>query len=244
MLLLKNIRKLLRRKADPLRLLARLAPPGLALRSMVHVGAHLAQERHEYEALGYRDMLWIEGSRDVHARLVDTLEAHQHEASNGSRPRGSGEPARHRSACALLTDRDGAEVGLREFSNDGMSSSIFAATSTLRERWPAVQETGREERVRTSTLDTLLAQLGFGPVDVLVVDVQGAELLVLKGASRTLQQVTAVVSEVSTQALYDGGVLFPELETFMRAQGFEAMSVPRRHGDMLFVHRERFGRGA
>lgn len=230
------LRKILRRKADPLALLACTGRLGLELASLVHVGAHLAQERHAYEALGYRRMLWIEGANDVHARLAESLAEHM------AQRRAAGQPeVLHETACALLTDRDGDEVALREFSNDGMSSSIFAATGTLKQRWPDLAETGRLQPARSRTLDTLLAERGFGSVDVLVVDVQGAELLVLKGATHTLAKVKAVVSEVSTQALYEGGVLFDELRAFLRSHGFEPMSVPRRHGDMLFVHPQRTG---
>jgi FkbM family methyltransferase len=235
---LRSLRRLLRRKTDPLRLLARKAPPGLRLRSLVHVGAHLGQERHAYEAMGYRNMLWIEGSERVHAQLAESLAAHVAER------RAAGlTDLHHQTLRALLASRDGEELALREFSNDGMSSSIFSATDTLRERWPALRETGREERVLTRTLDGLLAELGFGPVDVLVVDVQGAELLVLQGARSTLGQVKAVVSEVSTRPFYNGGVLFPQLQAFLHESGFEAMSTPRRHGDMLFVQPQRAGFG-
>lgn len=230
------LKKMLRRKTDPLALLSRLAPQGLELTRMVHVGAHLAQERHHYEGLGYRKILWIEGSQDVHTRLADSLREHMAERAQAGKP-----AVEHLTACALLTDREGDEVPLREFSNDGMSSSIFAATDTLKKRWPTLQETGRLQTTRTRTLDGLLAERAFGPVDTLVVDVQGAELLVLEGAERTLAQVKAVVSEVSTQPLYDGGVLFPQLCAHLQARGFEPMSVPRRHGDMLFVHAGRSG---
>lgn len=232
----RQLLKILRRKADPLGLLARVAGPGLTLNSLVHVGAHLAQERHAYEALGYKRMLWIEAAVDVHARLAESLAGHMAQRRAASLPE-----VQHHTTCALLTDREGEEVALREFSNDGMSSSIFAATSTLTQRWPELSETGRLQTARTRTLDGLLADLGFGAVDVLVVDVQGAELLVLKGATHTLAQVKAVVSEVSTQALYEGGVLFAELREYLRGHGFEAMSTPRRHGDMLFVHTQRTG---
>lgn len=235
-MLLSSLRKMLRRKADPVKLLSDLAPPGLGLERLVHVGAHLGQERHRYEALGYRRLLWVEGSREVHARLAESLAAHVADRQRQGLP-----PVEHLTACALLTDREGDEAALREFSNDGMSSSIFAATDTLKARWPEVKETGRSESTRTRTLDGLLADLGFGRVDTLVVDVQGAELLVLRGALATLAQAKAVVSEVSTQPLYEGGVLFPELAAFLQQHGFVPMSVPRRHGDMLFVHPERTG---
>lgn len=232
--MLSHLRKVLRRKRDPVQLLSQLAPAGLELQRLVHVGAHMAQERHRYEMLGYSRILWVEGARAVHDRLALSLS--QHVAARAAQ----GLPAiEHLTECALLTDREDDEVVLREFSNDGMSSSIFAATETLRARWPDLHETGRHQQTRTRTLDGLLDDLRFGPVDTLVVDVQGAELLVLRGAMRTLSTVKAVISEVSTQPLYAGGVLYRELADFMQAQGFLPMSVPRRHGDMLFAHPQR-----
>jgi FkbM family methyltransferase len=231
-LLPRPLRMALRRKADPLGLLRQLAPDTLELTRLVHVGAHLAQERGHYEALGYRKILWIEGSPAVHARLAESL---AHDAAAGATK------AQHLSACALCTDREGEAIALREFSNDGMSSSIFGASATLRERWPELKETGRSEEVPSRQLDALLAELRFGTVDVLVVDVQGAEALVLQGATAVLAEVKAVVSEVSTQPLYEGGVLFAELSDLLAGHGFVPMSVPRRHGDMLFVHPQRAG---
>lgn len=234
--MLSHLRKVLRRKSDPVQLLSQLAPTGLGLQRLVHVGAHLGQERHRYEALGYREILWVEGSQAVHERLAQSLARHVAEHAVQGRP-----AVQHHSVCALLTDREGDEATLREFSNDGMSSSIFAATDTLKARWPDLHETGRIQPTRTRTLDGLLDELRFGAVDTLVVDVQGAELLVLRGAQKTLSLVKAVISEVSTQPLYAGGVLYPELAAFMQARGFMPMSVPRRHGDMLFVHSQRTG---
>ncbi len=223
---LKYSRKYFRRKANPVLLLQKLAPAKLRLETIVHVGAHLAQERHEYESCGYRSVMWIEGSQEVHERLAAILGNHA-----GT--------AKHHSQCALLTDQDDVEMGLRIFSNDGMSSSIFAATDESKSRWPQLAETGEVEVVRSSKLDTLLDGTDFANnTDVLVVDTQGAELLVLQGATETLQSAKAVIAEVSTVPYYEGGVLFPEVKAFLEQAGFTAMSTPRRHGDMLFLRNE------
>lgn len=241
------MRKALRRKRpaprehDPLRLLARLTPGDIDLDTLVHVGAHLAQERRKYEAHGFREILWIEGSPATYRRLRAVLVEH------AIARRGGTTPARHRAVCALLTDRAGDEVDFREFSNDGMSSSLFSATAASKARWPDLHETGRRERLKTQTLDQVLADHGFAhPTDVLVLDTQGAELLVLNGAQDTLPTVKAVISEVSTVPYYDGGVLFPELNAFLEEHGFRAIGQPPNHGDVLFINRalqERQGDG-
>ncbi len=224
------ITRYLRRKRDPIDLLVELLGREASLKTLVHVGAHIGQERGHYEAAGFTRILWIEGSPATHERLVTTM------AEQNAHNEKAGRVARHETLCGLMTDSDGDMLTLKEYSNDGMSSSLFAPTVTMRERWPDVMETGGGETVPSARLDTLLAMSAtYGKPDLLAVDVQGAELMVLKGATETLKYAKAVICEVSSQPYYEGGVLYPELSTFLAAHGFAPQSVPRRHGDMLFL---------
>lgn len=227
------VKRYWRRKVDPIDLLMKVKSPNVEMQTLIHVGAHLGQERYQYEACGFRDILWIEGSPSVHHRLAAAINDHTNES--GISQTGT----RHRTYCALCADRDGDELSFHEFCNDGESSSIFSSTLNCQKRWPHVRETGKTEVLRSHTLDHIAEdhQL-LDATDVLVVDVQGAELLVLQGAERLLVNVKAVVSEVSTVAYYEGGVLYPELREFLRIRGFQPMSAPRRHGDILFLKNE------
>lgn len=56
--------------------------------------------------------------------------------------------------------------------------------------------------------------------DFLKVDIQGAELDVLKGATRTLGKTAVVELEVEFVPLYKDQPLFAEIDMFMRANGF------------------------
>lgn len=238
MSVIQYVRRYLRRKCNPVELLGQLCGSRAVFRSMIHVGAHEGQERDFYEEQGYRDVVWIEGSPTVYARLAENI------AEQNRKHEKSPHPARHRAVCALLTDRDDDEVELLEFCNQGGSSSIFASTENCHKRWPDVFETGRTEKLRTQTLDRLASDMGMPNPDVLVVDVQGAELLVLRGAEQVLSQCKAVVSEISTVPYYDGGALYPEVLEFLAAHGFVPMMMPRRHGDLLFLRRELAERAA
>jgi FkbM family methyltransferase len=63
------------------------------------------------------------------------------------------------------------------------------------------------------------------PVDFLKMDVQGAELLVLKGATKVLQRTSYIWIEVSFKPLYEGSTTFDEVYRFMNESGFRLISL-------------------
>ena len=195
------------------------------LKTLVHVGAHLAQERDVYERMGFQDILWIEGAPDTYRKLVESFS--ETDTKSG---------IRHRVLCALLAEVSGKDVPFYKFSNAGASDSLFQATTEFRDQWPQLQQLSEVQQLTTMTLDDVVAAQGLTEkVDVLVVDVQGAELLVLKGGLKTLNHVEAVVCEVSTRAFYAGGVLYPELRSFLATHGFIPSLEPgKAHCDLLF----------
>ena len=77
--------------------------------------------------------------------------------------------------------------------------------------------TVRTESVRTHRLDDVLPE---GPVDFLKLDVQGAELMVLRGAEHTLARTAVVHCEVEFSPIYAGQPLYPEIHECLAARGF------------------------
>jgi FkbM family methyltransferase len=72
--------------------------------------------------------------------------------------------------------------------------------------------------VETTTLDSLYRDRS---IDVLQIDVQGAEKLVLQGAENTLRNTRAVLMEVSVMGgLYVGGAAWIELNSLLQSKGF------------------------
>jgi FkbM family methyltransferase len=74
--------------------------------------------------------------------------------------------------------------------------------------------------LETTTLDTFCQQEGIEAIDFLQIDVQGADLNVLKGGQQMLQTVLAAQVEVEFSHLYQGQPLFADVDTFMRAKDF------------------------
>jgi FkbM family methyltransferase len=92
--------------------------------------------------------------------------------------------------------------------------------------------------VPTRTLDDYCEEHAVTLIDFVHMDVQGAELLVLKGARRMLPRIDALWLEVSDQSLYQGQVLRPQMEAFMRSRGF-ALLLQEQHaaeGDQFYVN--------
>ncbi len=73
----------------------------------------------------------------------------------------------------------------------------------------------------TVSLDTFVNEHAIGAVDFLKIDVQGAELDVLKGGAGALGQVLLIVSEVEFVPIYEGQPLFGDVAAHLRAQGMQ-----------------------
>jgi FkbM family methyltransferase len=104
-------------------------------------------------------------------------------------------------------------------NNDDATSSIFPLNETHNVCFNHLSElrTVRTEQIPTRCLDDLLPD---GVVDFLKLDVQGAELLVLQGADRTLSRTAVVHSEVEFSPIYLGQPLFSDVERHLRARDF------------------------
>jgi FkbM family methyltransferase len=74
--------------------------------------------------------------------------------------------------------------------------------------------------VQTETLDDFCAKHGVIQIDFIHMDVQGAELKVLSGATRILPRIRAIWMEVAFEKTYEGQPLEPETTRWMAGRGF------------------------
>lgn len=97
-------------------------------------------------------------------------------------------------------------------------------------------------RVQTETLAAFCRNRSLPRLDFIHLDVQGAELRVLRGAGEKLRDVAAIWLEVSTREAYCGQALREEIERFLRNHGFTlAVSAMRdTEGDQFYVNRRFF----
>jgi len=84
----------------------------------------------------------------------------------------------------------------------------------------------RTYRVRTRRLDDIVRESGVTRVDVIKIDVEGAELLVLKGAGETLDRYHPVVEvELIDEQLASMGASSAQVIAFLRSHGYAVRHV-------------------
>jgi FkbM family methyltransferase len=139
---------------------------------------------------------------------------------------------------ALLQARFGRATGVRivnRLVGEGRATVPFhanvqAATSSILEIDQAVVrgsfDTSRRHTttMETVSLDELTADADEA-IGLLKIDVQGAELEVLKGASRTLRRTEHIWIEVSFRPLYFGSPVFGDLHLFLQDREFRLVSL-------------------
>ncbi len=91
--------------------------------------------------------------------------------------------------------------------------------------------------VPTMTLPALMEEQGLQTVDLLKLDLQGAERFVLTGGEAVLDRVRVIYTEVFFEQLYAGAWLFWEMNEFLAGRGFKLCGlsniVHARDGDLV-----------
>ena len=193
----------------------------MKINGVLHVGAHLAEEASTYHDLGAGNVTWVEANPAVMPQINEVL-AHY--------------PGQ-RVIQALVYSEDGAWLDFNVTNFDGMSSSILEF-GDHRVLYPDTVFVDKV-KLHTSTIDSIADVYGVA-ANFLLMDIQGAELHALKGATRFLQSVDYVMSEVNDAEVYVDCAKVWELDAVLA--GFERVAthwVGDQHwGDGLWVRRQ------
>ena len=188
--------------------------PAIACKKgVIHIGAHRCEEQKYYN--DYPKTLWIDGNDDLCKEYPQIVNA-------------------------IISDKDDEEVSFIITNNDAMSSSILELKEHLVEH-PTCLESTRITK-KTITLDSLIEKQNFShdDFDLLVMDIQGAELHALKGSTKVLPHINAIITEVNTKELYENCALLPDLDAFLSNEGFIRIYTPVTKfgwGDALYIRR-------
>ena len=114
-----------------------------------------------------------------------------------------------------------------------MCSSLYPPNESYLSRFAGLSELVNLDftvEIETTTLDAFCQSEGIEEIDLLQIDVQGAELQVLEGASSVLaRSILAVQAEVEFSHLYVNQPLFADVDTYLRKQGFTLFDLARSY---------------
>ena len=190
---------------------------GIKPKTLIHVGAHLGQDNHQYELLGVQEIFWCEAD-PVCTSFI-----------RAKYPRSK-----------VVEGVFWSEAGvIRDFwiMQDRAQNSLFNPK----------MEVGKLDsiKVSTTTLDSEFANIKFELPLMMVLDVQGSELEVLRGAIQILPRVDYLVCEITELSRTSNfSTRLIDVENILKPFGFKKSIKRQSHSgeyyDQLFIKAEIF----
>jgi FkbM family methyltransferase len=189
----------------------------LNLKGVLHVGAHKCEEQVVYlDYLDKNNIYWVEA--------IDYLVKNNLE---------SNPELNIINEC--VGDKDGKEITFN-ITNNTFSSSMLelGEHKVLAPHIEYVEFLNK----KTKTLNTILKENNIeNKFDLLVLDIQGAELLALKGLGNLLENFNFIYTEVNEKEIYIDCALLSEIDEYVGNFGFERkyLNILNGYGNALYI---------
>ena len=184
-----------------------------------HIGSHDCEEMEFYNRLGItnENIVWIDA---IPSKVI--------EATN------RGIPYVYQ---AVITDKDDEDI-VFNVSNNVQSSSVLEFGTHSQEH-PSVVYVDKIN-LKSITIDTFFERnhIDASKFNFWNFDIQGAEFMALKGATRSIQYAKAIYLEVNVTELYKNCGLITEIDTFLAQYKFtRVLTNITQHGwgDALYI---------
>ena len=175
---------------------------GLHPKGVLHVGAHKGQELPTYRANKISPVVFVEANPELAGALREKTAAD--------------------ADIHLIEGAASDSPGTATFNITSMDqSSSLLPLAKHSEMYPKIV-VEKQIEVRTLTLDAAMAETGldFASINMLTMDIQGAELMALRGATEVLKNIEAIQTEINYDELYDGCPHISDLDAFLEPYGF------------------------
>ena len=191
----------------------------ILINGVLHIGAHECEEIGLYENLGIikKNIIWIDGNKEK------VSQAQQRGIPNVY--------------YGVISNENDKDVEFK-ITNNGQSSSIldFGSHSTHHPHIHFVEA----QVHKTITIDTFYENnnLDMKKYNFWNFDIQGAELMALKGAGKAIEYAKALYLEVNTEEVYKGGCLISEIDDYLSTYKFKRVLTKMTEygwGDALYV---------
>ena len=189
-------------------------------KGIIHIGAHLMEERETYLNHGLDNTIWVEANPEIYSEIKHINNDSKELVYN-----------------YIISDKDG-EIYDFNITNNGQSSSILALDKhKLHHPHIFVKEI---ISLKSKRMDTLLFEnnINIKIYDFLNIDIQGAELLALKGFGNLLKEIKFIYTEVNINSIYKDCALMYEIDEYLNSFGFKRVETEMTNyewGDALYI---------
>ena len=193
-------------------------------KGVFHFGAHRGSEAAVYDWFG-KKVIWVEANPRIHFDLKINIKKYVNQ----------------RSYCHLITNEVGKEYEFNISNNDAASSSIFhfgELSVGKKNLWPQKKPLKFIDKIKlhSTTIDYLVNKnsVNIEEYDHWVVDLQGSELLALKGAHNSLKYCKSILIEVSDGEVYKKSPNYKDILKFLEIYDFKpAINMDSKHCNLL-----------
>ena len=173
---------------------------GIFPKTILHIGAHTAEEKSDYEINGWGALgiIWVEAQED----LCKTIPIRQ--------------KTNDKVLNCLAWNEDGQDLKFKT-TNNGQSSSLLDF-GTHKQTYPNINFIS-EITLKSVRLDSLLNE--NDNFDLINIDVQGVEKEALEGLGSHITKANYIYSEVNKERVYQNCTLIKDLDLFLNQFGFK-----------------------
>jgi len=184
-----------------------------------HLGAHECEELDFYSQLGVKpeEIIWIDA---IPAKVTEAINRNIPNVYN-----------------AVITDCDDVDVTFNISNNVQSSSVLEFGTHAQEHPWVVYVD---KICLKSITVDTFFERnrIDSSKYNFWNFDIQGAELMALKGAAKSIQYAKAIYLEVNKQELYKKCGLITDIDEFLSQYNFKRVLTHMTQygwGDALYI---------
>jgi FkbM family methyltransferase len=193
-------------------------------KGIIHIGAHLMEERNDYSSHGLNNTIWVEANPKIYSQIEYV----------------NNENSSERAFNFAISDIDNV-VYKFNVTNNGESSSILELDKHIKHH-PHIHVT-ETLNVNSKRMDSLITEnnINVSDYDFINLDIQGAELLALKSFGELIKNFNYIYTEVNTASIYKNCALITEIDEYLNNYNFERVETTITQfewGDALYLKKK------
>jgi FkbM family methyltransferase len=171
---------------------------------VIHIGANVGQERNHYKKYNVKKILWVESDPNTFRQLKKNIKPYKNQ----------------KALNYLLTDKK-KKLQKLNISNFGANASSIFDFSTHKEMHPKVKFINKILLNSSTLIDMIKKEkIKLKNYNTLVLDTQGSELLILKGAAKILNEFKYIKLETSDFEIYKNAPTLKVVSRFLKIYNF------------------------